>query len=368
METSQLALDHVLEPQNKSNTESSMIARKKPKTVVIVLNFNGLTDTMTCLASLVSRREPHIEILVVDNGSTTDPTSEIRTRYPDIQVLRLPENQGWAGGNNKGIAWARARGADVVCLLNNDTFIPSGSIDRLADTAHALTSCLLHPAIDYAEPGAGAQLDPTLSHTSPRLAGHDNVHVLDHAYGACLVIPVLVFDQIGTFDERFFLQLEETDFYARAQQEGIASLCLPEVRIVHAESHSFGARLSPMKTYYISRNTLLFSRKHDHHPAKWLRAARKLYWNLARLAAHEMGKPLSTGKMLLWSLSANPYAQAARHGIYDYLCSRFGRATFTVAQRPATMLLPGTASKMGSNTVISFSAARQSEGAPMAST
>ena len=315
------------------------VALEKPSTVVVVLNFNGLNDTMACLESLVTQDEPHIEILVVDNGSAEDPTAKLRSKFPNMPILRLPENQGWAGGNNMGITWARTRGAEVICLLNNDTVIPAGAIARLAATAHALKPCLLHPAIDYAEPGAGPQLDPTLCATSPRLAGHEDIHVLDHAYGACLVIPVQVFDRIGLFDERFFLQLEETDFYARAQQHGIAALCLPEVRIIHAESRSFGARLSPLKTYYISRNSLLFSSKHHRHLAARLRAARKLYWTLTGIATHERGTPLSAKKMLFWALSAKPHAQALRQGVYDYLRGRFGKACFTVAQRPALSLI-----------------------------
>lgn len=297
----------------------------KQLAVVVVLHFNGLADTLACLETLVPQRHSGLEVLVVDNGSTHDPAQTLHECFPDISILRLAENLGWAGGNNAGIAWARKRGADIICLLNNDTLLPNGSIGRLADTARALAPCLLHPAIDYAEPGAGAQLDPSQRQGSRRLAGHDHVYVLSYAYGACLVVPTLVFDQIGTFDDRFFLQLEESDFYARAKKSGILSLCLPEVRIIHAESRSFGARFSPTKTYYISRNTLLFSRKHDQHFAGRLRAMQKLYWTLTKLAGHGLGRPPSAGHMLTWILSTDPHAKAARHGIYDYLRKRFGK-------------------------------------------
>jgi GT2 family glycosyltransferase len=294
-------------------------------TVVVVLNFNGLSDTLACLATLAPQRRPHLEVLVVDNASTDDPTHALCEGYPEIPVLRLSENRGWAGGNNAGIDWARARGADIVCLLNNDTLVPDGSIERLASTARSLGPCLLHPAIDYAEPGAGAQLDPSRWKNSRRLAGHKNVHVLTYAYGACLVVPTAVFEQIGVFDERFFLQLEESDFFTRAQKHGIPSLCLPEVRIVHAESRSFGSRFTPAKTYYISRNTLLFSRKHDRHFAGRFRAVQKLYWTLAGLANFGLKTPLSHARVLGWMLSRNPHAKAARYGVYDYIRRRFGK-------------------------------------------
>lgn len=293
--------------------------------VVVVLNFNGLKDTIACLETLVPQRCSGIEILVVDNASAEDPSGAIEQRFGDVPVLRLAENKGWAGGNNAGIAWARARGADMVCLLNNDTLLPAGSIGRLAGTVRLVGPCLLHPAIDFAEPGAGAQLDPSRWTASPRLRGHENIYVLGYAYGACLVVPVSVFDRIGVFDERFFLQLEESDFYERARSVGIQSLCLPEIRIIHTESSSFGGKTTPLKTYYIWRNTLLLSQKHDRNMSRRFQRARELYWGLTYLACHRLGKSPSTGRTMIWGVSGDPFAKAIRQGIRDYVRKRFGR-------------------------------------------
>ena len=293
--------------------------------VVVVLNFNGLTDTLACLDTLVPQRRRGLEILVVDNASAEDPTAAIRARFGDLPVLRLAENRGWAGGNNAGIAWARTQGADMVCLLNNDTLLPAGSIGRLADTARRVGPCLLHPAIDFAEPGAGPQLDPSRWDACPRLAGHDDIYILSYAYGACLVVPMSVFDRIGTFDERFFLQLEESDFFERARAVAIPSICLPEIRITHTESRSFGGRSTPLKTYYIWRNTLLLSHKHDRTLPTRLRRLKHLFWGLTHMAGRSLGAPASTGRAMMWGFSNDPFAKAARQGVYDYLRRRFGR-------------------------------------------
>lgn len=292
-------------------------------TVVVILNYNGLSDSLACLETLVPQRHPGLELLMVDNASDADPTAAVHDRFPDIPVLRLTENCGWAGGNNAGIVWARERGADVICLLNNDTLIPAGGIDRLSDAARAFGPCLLHPAIDFAEPDWGVQLDPS-GWTKP-LTGHPHLFPLTYAYGACLVVPVAVFDRIGTFDERFFLQLEETDFFCRAQAAGIPSLCLPAVRIIHAESRSFGARSTPVKTYYIVRNRLLLAEKHDPGISGLIRAARKLNWTIDGLANQDDREAGSLFKTLLWMGSSKPHAVAARRGVFDYLRKRFGR-------------------------------------------
>jgi GT2 family glycosyltransferase len=295
------------------------------KTVVIVLNFNGLKDTLGCLETLAPQRHAGLEILVLDNGSETDPTDAIHARFGEIPMLRLAENQGWAGGNNVGIAWAREWGADIVCLLNNDTLVPDGGIEQLAETARRIGPCLLHPAIDFAEPGEGAQLDPSRWNSAPIFEGHPGIFVLSYAYGACLVVPMAVFERIGVFDERFFLQLEETDFHHRARAAGIPSLCLPAVRIVHTESSSFGARATPLKTYYIVRNSLLLAQKHDPGIGGFTRAARKLNWLLASLMESRNPPPQSTFKTLCWMGSAEPHAKAARRGVYDFFRRKFGR-------------------------------------------
>jgi GT2 family glycosyltransferase len=150
------------------------------------------------------------------------------------------------------------------------------------------------------------------------------MYEIDFAYGACLMIPVEVFHRIGAFDERFFLQLEETDFWLRARKVGIRSLCDVRARITHAESRSFGARMTPAKLYYIARNTLLLAEKHQRSPAGAWQALRQVYWMIANAAS---GKTHGSQKIppLQWAVSRNPSLMAVRAGFRDYLLRHFGR-------------------------------------------
>ncbi len=297
--------------------------------VVIILHYRGLADTAACLASVVPQRHADLAILLVDNASGDD-LSALQAQYgTQINVLRLSENLGWAGGNNAGIAWARREQAGIVCLLNNDTTVPTGAFDRLAVAATLCGPCLMHPAIDYADPAEGVQLDPSTRPDAavfPRHLPDDaKVFMLDYAYGACLLIPMAVFDRLGIFDERFFLQLEEADFFYRAQSQAIPSLCLPSVRIVHAESRSFGGRVTPDKTYYIIRNSALLALKR----AKTIRVAKSVvqraYWTAATVSGIA-GKP-SIVAILRWLLTNDPQAAAVRQGIADFWMMRFGPRT-----------------------------------------
>ncbi|MDX5930103.1 glycosyltransferase family 2 protein [Acidiphilium acidophilum] len=290
--------------------------------VVIVLHYRGVDDTMACLASIFEDRAAPVRVLLVDNGSGDDIAARLQARFADVAVLTLPENRGWAGGNNEGIAWAMQRGAAFVCLLNNDTLIAPGSFTALLRRSREAHPCLVQPAIDYLDPAEGAQIDPAQwSGYAPLRAG-DSVYALDFAYGACLMIPVSVFRMIGVFDERFFLQLEETDFYYRARRRGIPSLCDVGVRIRHAESRSFGGRVTPDKTYYLVRNSLLLAARNAVRPGIAIGVLRRAYWGVSARGA--LGEKPAAWRVLVWLLSGHDHACAARDGIRDFVFRRFG--------------------------------------------
>jgi GT2 family glycosyltransferase len=288
----------------------------RPALVIIILHYGDIADTRACLAALAPDRPADWRVLVVDNGTGTAAADTLGSEFPTIDTLTLPVNQGWAGGNNVGIAWARSRGAEAVCLLNNDTLATVGAFAALLGALDHVGDCLLHPAIDYGNPGDGIQLDPAQNPSSEALPDQPHLFPLDYAYGACLMIPCSVFDRVGLFDERFFLQLEETDFFLRAKALGIPSLCLNSARIIHFESRSFGARMTPRKLYYIARNKFLLWEKHDRTPIGLLRVCRELYWQ----AAKESSAPL------LWLVSGEQGAKSMRDGIFDYLRRCFGAA------------------------------------------
>jgi GT2 family glycosyltransferase len=292
------------------------------RTTVIILHYRGVADTLGCVASVVPQCHDGLDLLVVDNGSSDGVAAVMAAEWPDVPVLRLAVNAGWAGGNNAGIDWARQRGATVVCLLNNDTVVPAGVFDRLAAVAAAVGPCLLHPAIDFADPAEGTQLDPSKAPGAMPLAGFSSLYAMNYAYGACLMVPMVVFDWIGGFDERFFLQLEEADFHERAKRVGIASVCETSVRIVHAESRSFGGRVTVDKTYYKTRNTLLLMMKNWRNFGLVRYFLRQLYWNAAALAQPDGQSRLD--ETVRWLASADDHAAAVREGVRDFALRRFG--------------------------------------------
>ncbi len=293
--------------------------------LVVVLHYNGYDDTISCLDTITNQQSDRVRILVVDNGSTDNIQDVIKSTFPTIQLLRLSSNQGWAGGNNAAIKWGKEFDAKCFMFVNNDTLFPPQSIATLAALSRELPFCLLHPAIDFADPTEGAQLDPLLTKDSASLDGYNDLFEIDYAYGACLVVPAEIFRRVGLFDERFFLQLEETDFFIRARAIGVRSVCTRAVRIIHAESRSFGGRMTPTKVYYIVRNNLLLTEKHEFSMYGYLRTVRRIYWSIINIREEKRTAGKRNYSILFWLLSADPFASATRHGVRDYLIRRFGK-------------------------------------------
>jgi GT2 family glycosyltransferase len=317
----------------KARIDTPAPAGQADRVLVIVLNFNGLADTLVCLESLCRQTCHRFDVLLIDNGSRVDDLGVVAAHFPQTEVIALADNLGWAGGNNVGLRLALARGYGFVCLLNNDTVLEPEAIAELLAAAAAVGSpCLLHPAIFYYDQPAQPQLCPDLpaaaDPASRRLAAMHGVVEMDWAYGACLLLPVAMLDStgpggIGLLDERFFLQLEEQDYYRRAAAIGLRSYCARRARILHKESASFGGRVTAAKIYYLARNSLLLAEKHDATPAGILHSLRRLLWSLQN-QAQASGAAASWPGLLRWLLSSDAMARAARQGIGDYLRRRFG--------------------------------------------
>jgi GT2 family glycosyltransferase len=296
--------------------------------LIVILNFNGIKDTLACLDSLLHQTRTDFEVLVIDNGSRADDLSLITECSPATEVITLTDNLGWAGGNNVGLRLALSRGYGFVCLLNNDTVLEPEAIAELLIAAAVIDNpCLLHPGIFYFDEPARPQMWPEPSATadpgSQRLAATFDIIEMSSAYGACLVLPVTTLRRVGLFDERFFLQLEEQDYYRRAATAGLRSYCARRARILHKESASFGGRVTPAKLYYSTRNSLLLAEKHDMTARA---IARSLYQLLGMLQnrAVDRGAAKSNWSALRWLLSSDVLARAAREGIRDYVRRRFG--------------------------------------------
>jgi GT2 family glycosyltransferase len=103
----------------------------EPLIIIVILNTNRREDTLDCLASLVQSSYANYKIMVLDNASTDGSAAAIQRAYPQVEVVALTENKGYAGNNNVGIAAALAQGADWVLVLNEDTILDPDCLTQL---------------------------------------------------------------------------------------------------------------------------------------------------------------------------------------------------------------------------------------------
>lgn len=242
----------------------------RPRVTVIILNWNGKADTLECLASLQNDQYAEKHVLVVDNGSSDDSAQALREACPDYEVLETGENLGFTGGNNAGIRRALEMGADYVFLLNNDTVVEPDALTRLVEAAQALPEYgILTPVINYYDRPDEAWFAGSRMDLKRGVAVHDNSHVpartdpprdVPWTTGCAMLIPAPVIQDVGGFDERYFLNWEDVDLSLRIRATGKTIALVPAARILHKVSATLSQ--TDTGTYYYLRNQLLLLREH----------------------------------------------------------------------------------------------------------
>lgn len=243
----------------------------KPKVVVIIVIWNGLEDTLECLRSLLQDGYPNFEIVVVDNGSTDGSAEALREKKFPVRILSAPSNLGFTGGNNLGLAEAQRMGARYAFLLNNDTTLEKGAIGALVEAAEAREGAgICAPVMHYFdEPSkiwfAGSRLSLNRAEASHDLSIHPNRTSAPYhtpwVSGCAMLVRMLAVEQVGGFDDRFYLTWEDVDWCVRMRSEGWFVMVVPKARIFHKCARS-GSRLKGIRSYYAVRNSLLLASKH----------------------------------------------------------------------------------------------------------
>lgn len=238
---------------------------------IITVNYNGLKDTCELIESLPLNDES-LEVIVVDNASNNDEATDIAQRFPQVIVIRSHINLGFAGGNNLGIQSAKGK---YLFFINNDTlFSPQSSdirhlINRLESSEKI---GMVSPKIRFTwgnQPIQYAGYTP-LSHITLRNHSigcgeedheqYDSPHPTPYVHGAAMMIKREVIEKAGMMPECYFLYYEELDWSMMIRRTGYEIWYEPACTIFHKESQTTGQK-SPLRTYYITRNRLLFAKR-----------------------------------------------------------------------------------------------------------
>ena len=228
---------------------------------IIIVNWNGLRHLPECLESLESQSFRDFETIVVDNGSQDGSLEYLRSR-PEVVLVPLPENAGFAAGNNAGLPLARG---EYVVTLNNDTRAEPDWLERLVQVADR------HPEAGMVASRICAYHDPELIDSLGMAICRDGMSRGDFRGrrfselglppvreilfpSACVALyRRAMLDEIGFFDPDFFAYCEDTDLGLRGRLAGWGAVLARDAVVYHKYSMTSGA-FTPFKLYLVERN------------------------------------------------------------------------------------------------------------------
>ena len=239
---------------------------------IIIPHYNGEEILRDCLASLYASTTLAIHIILVDNASTDGSVAMVEAEFPDVEIIQLENNLGFAGGCNIGVNAART---PFVLILNNDTIHQQGWIelllaklqsdDKIAVVQPKLRSYQNREYFDYSG-ACGGEMDifgfpfahgRIVEHVEKDLGQYDQFYDrIFWASGTAFLARADVLKKAGLFDESFFAHMEEVDLQWRIQLMGYDIAVEPQAVVWHRSGFTLGAE-SPFKKYLNHRNSLL---------------------------------------------------------------------------------------------------------------
>jgi hypothetical protein len=267
------------------------------KISVVILNWNGVDDTIACLKSIqeLSLKDYKLSVIVVDNKSSDDSLKrlrEIKLKNAGYELLTNNANYGFAKGNNIGIANAIDGGAEYILVLNNDTEVDSQTLQRMVGFMNNNPQFgAISPKIYFAKGYefhkkryresdlgkviwyAGGDIDWAnvygANHGVDEVdqGQFEEVRETDFSTGACSLLRVETLKKVGLYEEKYFMYLEDVDLSVRIKKSGWKIGYCDGAHIWHkvAQSSSVG---SDLNDYFITRNRMFFGFRYASVRAK----------------------------------------------------------------------------------------------------
>lgn len=267
------------------------------KVSIIILNWNRPDDTLECIESIKSLRVAgyELETIIVDNNSSDNSVRLLKelvyktkhsARHYNIHLIENKANLGFAAGNNVGIRYALAGGADYIMVLNNDTLVHPDLIRYFIQMSKDNSKLGAASPKIYFEKGfefhknkykktelgnviwyAGGEID--WANVYGKTRGVDEVDVgqynipekTDFATGTCMFLSRTALEKSGLFNEKYYMYYEDTELSLRIKKAGFDVMYIPGAVVWHkvAQSSAIGGDLND---YFIARNRLLFGMRY----------------------------------------------------------------------------------------------------------
>ena len=227
---------------------------------IAVVSWNSWSDLQRSLPAVIAQDYPHYRIVLVDNASDDHTPAQVEARFPGVEVIRSDRNEGYGAGNNRCFAQSDSK---YVAVINPDAQPEPGwlralvrALEHNPNAAFATSKVLL--ASDPARVNAcGTRVHLTGIASCRGLGDDQHDHVVPTPVpavsGAAFVARRDVLQQIGGFDERLFMYMEDVELSLRARLAGWDVVLAPRSRVVH----DYALTIPAWKFYYLERNRLL---------------------------------------------------------------------------------------------------------------
>ncbi|WP_371170541.1 glycosyltransferase family 2 protein [Aliiroseovarius sp. 2305UL8-7] len=266
-----------------AETTSDISDMTKVDVSVIIVNWNTCDLLRDCLQSIVDQTSASCEMIVVDNASADASAQMVRDEFPQAVLIANSENNGFAAANNQGLAVAR--GAHVL-LLNPDTIILDGAIDKMLDWLgrHPDVGCVGCQVLEgpdviqrtcFAEPGflnlaivdfglmRLGDLVPLFARPWYTNWDRKSERDVDVVSGMFMLVPRHVLEKVGPLDDAFFVYSEEADWCYRIRQAGWRCVFSPEAQIIHLDGGSKStSQIRSRMHVQMQKSHLIYARKH----------------------------------------------------------------------------------------------------------
>jgi len=311
---------------------------------ILIVSWNVRDLLRRCLDSIVSsqsedhpapteRRRLNTEILVVDNASNDGTVEMLRAEFPTARVIANPANVGFTRANNQALAIAQGR---YLFLLNPDTELYPGALQTLFAYAEQHPRVgIIGPRLFYGDgsPQSSRRRFPTLATAFfestrlqqwfPRHAAitryymldtrDDETQEVDWVNGAAMFVRRQVYEQVGGFDEQFFMYSEELDWCYRTQRAGWQIIYLPTAQVTHYEGKSSEQAVAARDIHFHSSKVRFFRKYYGARAAETLRAF--LLAMFALQIVEESIKWLLGHKRALRAARVRAYCQVLKSGL-----------------------------------------------------
>jgi len=285
-------------------TGRSFPPKRVARTAIVILNYQSREDTQRLIRALQQSTDQKFDLYVVDNCSPDLSVFEAAVIFPGSYVLRLPENLGYAAGNNAALWLIEPLGYQFVWILNPDIVVPPKALrQHVAAAADYPEVSIFGPAICRgANPDLVASAGSYVSFEDGFSTGHlyaakpvdklpETPYEAECLTGASLFLRSTVIKKIGYIPEDYFLYFEETQWLLEAGKIGLKCLVLPHIRPVHHQRSHEGGLPAVYYFYYYLRNALLFSARMGHDDLEPVSAALRGGFMAAWLLRIEEGNP-----------------------------------------------------------------------------